>query len=181
MIIYICSECGKEIPQNSDFCYQCGSLKEKAHKIEYKADRQLSGEGTICPECGLSNDKEFKFCKHCGFEVGSTSARSASTVRPPQHAQGYGYGTRSPGMPVLQKNGRLAMFMSIIFGLMGVYGIGHLIMKRWSRGLMFVAISAVNWYIYISAGTFPSFIMLISLLMFFKQSMEITNIAYGRY
>lgn len=178
MTIYICSECGKEIPPDSDFCYHCGSLKSKAYTIEYKNDGSAS-EQFACPECGIIGDENTKFCRHCGVEIDRAVPKNVNRPRPAAGpSYGGGYGTMP--MPVLQKNGGFAMFMSIIFGFVGIYGIGHLIMKKWSRGLMFLAMSAVNWYIYISVGTFPFFVMLISLMLFFKQSMEITNIAYGR-
>lgn len=178
MTIYICSECGKEIPQESDFCYHCGSLRSKAYTIEYKSE-QPSNEHA-CPECGIENEPDIKFCRHCGVEMNTVRAQNLMRPRPTGPYNGGGYGHATPQVPVLQKRGGAAMFMSIILGFAGIYGIGHMIMKRWSRGLMFLAMSAVNWYIYISVGYPPTFVMLISLMLFFKQSMEITNIAYGR-
>ncbi len=176
MKIYICSECGREIPGNSDFCYHCGSLREKAHVIDYGSAQTPYGDlSSLCPECGLANEGDFKFCRHCGVEIKTVETREVNRTPPGvRYRNGYG------ATPVLQKNGGMAMLMAIVFGFVGIYGLGHLVMKKWSRGLMFLAMSAVNWYIYISSGTFPFFILLISLLLFFKQSTEITNIAYGR-
>jgi ribosomal protein L40E len=176
--IYICSECGKEIPQESDFCYHCGSLRSKAYTLEYKAGQPP--EERACPECGIENEPDIKFCRHCGVEMDAVKAQNVVRPRPAGPFAGNGYGYANQQVPVLQKGGGAAMLLSIIFGFLGIYGIGHLIMKRWSRGLMFLAMSSVNWYIYLSVGFPPTFVMLISLMLFFKQSMEITNIAYGR-
>lgn len=175
MIRYICSECGNEIPYDSDFCYTCGNLKSKAFKIDDGGN--IQGEEVPCPNCGKPILEEAKFCKHCGIEtdmpVRTTQGTSHST--PPNMPYNMSYRT-----PVLQKNGTIAIVLSFIFAFIGIYGIGHFILKKWSRGFMFLAMSAVNWYIYASVGAMVPTIMIISLFIFFKQSMEITNLAYGR-
>ncbi len=187
MIIYICSECGHEIPQDSDFCYQCGSLKSKALRFDMGDSVQSEEVKHPCSNCGKSNAQDAKFCKHCGIEIDSsespepTASHYQSGASPYSRPGGpYGSPYGYPQMPVLRKNGGLAMALGLIFGFFGIYGIGHLVLKRWSRGLMYMAMSAVNWYIYLSVGAFPQLILLVSLLIFFKQSMEITNLAYGR-
>mgnify|MGYP000889794442 CR=1 FL=1 len=187
MKTYICSECRREIPPDSDFCYHCGSLKSKAFVIDYGSPQSPDGQQP-CPECGKPNDQGAKFCRHCGIEMDTVTARpenyssrnnySQESCSQGSCYQGYPYGY--PSTPVLVKNGGIAMMASILFGFFGIYGVGHLILKRWSRGFMFLTMSAVNWYIYLSVGSFPALILMISLLIFFKQSMEITNIAYGR-
>ncbi len=165
MTRYICSECGSEIPYVSDFCYQCGSLKSDAFKID-GGNKDL-GE-VPCPNCGKPIDEGVKFCRHCGIETESV---------PVQKVMGRSYGL----IPMtLKKNGALAMGLAFLFGFLGIYGLGHLALKKWSRGVMFLAMSAVNWYIYIVTGDFITMVMLISLFIFFRQSMEVTALAYGR-
>lgn len=165
MTRYICSECGSEIPHVSDFCYQCGSLKSDAFKIE--GGNTDLGE-VPCPNCGKPIDEGVKFCRHCGIETESV---------PVQKVMGRSYGL----IPMtLKKNGALAMGLAFLFGFLGIYGLGHLALKKWSRGVMFLAMSAVNWYIYIVTGNFITIVMLISLFIFFRQSMEVTALAYGR-
>jgi len=162
---YICSECGSEIPYVSDFCYQCGSLKSDAFKID--GGNMDLGE-VPCPNCGKPIDEGVKFCRHCGIETESV---------PIQKVMGRSYGF----IPItLKKNGALAMGLAFLFGFLGIYGLGHLALKKWSRGVMFLAMSAVNWYIYIVTGDFITMVMLISLFIFFRQSMEVTALAYGR-
>ncbi|HKM09971.1 MAG TPA: zinc-ribbon domain-containing protein [Candidatus Methanomethylophilaceae archaeon] len=187
MIIYICSECGHEIPQDSDFCYKCGSLRSKALKFDTGEKVQREEVQYPCPSCGKPNDQGAKFCKHCGIEVDSIespeptasqyqSGASSTSYQVGRYGSPYGH---SPA-PVLRKNGGLAMALGFLFGFAGIYGMGHFVLRRWSRGLMYLAISAVNWYIYISVSGYPQLIIIASLLIFFKQSMEITNLAYGR-
>ncbi|MDN5357762.1 MAG: hypothetical protein PWR17_931 [Candidatus Methanomethylophilaceae archaeon] len=166
MTRYICSECGSEIPHVSDFCYQCGSLKSNAFKID--DDGKMDAREVPCPNCGKPIDEGVKFCRHCGIETDSV---------PVQKAMGGPYAFTPM---VLKKNGALAMGLAFLFGLLGIYGLGHLALKKWSRGAMFLAMSTVNWYIYIATGSFITVVMLISLFIFFRQSMEVTALAYGR-
>lgn len=171
MIRHICSECGNEIPHDSDFCYQCGNLKSKAFKIDDVGN--IQGGEVPCPNCGKPILEGAKFCKHCGIE----------TNMPPQNTTRVSHGmpyNMSHSIPVLQKNGALAMVLAFALGFIGIYGLGHLVLRKWSRGFMFMAMSAVNWYIYFSVGGLVTTIMIISLFIFFRQSMEITNLAYGR-
>ncbi|MGE0015330.1 MAG: zinc-ribbon domain-containing protein [Candidatus Methanomethylophilaceae archaeon] len=166
MTRYICSECGSEIPCVSDFCYQCGSLRSKAFRIDEGGEME---DGEVpCPNCGKPIEKDAKFCRHCGIETGSFPA---SGIPAAPHVF-------SP--MVLRKNGALAMGLAFLFGFLGIYGLGHLVLKKWSRGIMFLSMSAVNWYIYIATGNLVTVVMLISLFIFFRQSMEVTVLAYGR-
>ena len=171
MIRYICSECGNEIPYNSDFCYQCGNLRSKAFKIDDGGN--IQGGEVPCPNCGKPILEEAKFCKHCGIETNVPTQTTAEATPDMPYNVSY-------RIPVLQKNGKLAIALAFIFGFMGIYGVGHLTLKNWSRGFMFMAMSAVNWYIYVVVGGPVTIIMIISLLIFFKQSSEITNLAYRR-
>lgn len=167
MIRYICSECGNEIPDSSEFCYRCGSLKSKAFKID-DGNNMESGE-VPCPNCGKPIEEGAKYCRHCGIETDTVPVRNNITVNQPIF------------MPmVLKKNGNLAMGLAFLFGFLGIYGLGHMVLRKWSRGIMFLAMSAVNWHIYIVTGEFVTIVMLISLLIFFKQSTEVTALAYGR-
>ena len=171
MIRHICSECGNEIPSNSDFCYKCGNLKSKAFKIDNVGN--IQGDEVPCPNCGKPILEGAKFCKHCGIETDTPKQTAAGISQSMPYNMSY-------RVPVLQKNGTIAIVLSFVFAFLGIYGIGHLILKKWSRGFMFLAMSAVNWYIYVSVGGPVTIIMIISLFIFFKQSMEITNLAYGR-
>lgn len=172
MIRYICSECGNEISSESEFCYKCGNLKSKAFKIDDSGN--IQGMEIPCSNCGKPILEQAKFCKHCGIEIDVlTQTTTAGTTQNMPYNMTY-------RVPVLQKNGTMAIVLSFIFAFIGIYGIGHLILKKWSRGFMFLAMSTVNWYIYVSIGGPVTIIMIISLFIFFKQSMEITNLAYGR-
>ncbi len=167
MTRYICSECGSEIPYVSDFCYQCGSLKNKAFKIDEGGE--MEGGEVPCPNCGKPIEEGAKFCRHCGIETDSVPA-----------APGIQFGPNMFTPMVLRKNGALAMGLAFILGFLGIYGLGHLALKKWSRGIMYLSMSAVNWYIYMATGNLVTVVMLISLFIFFRQCTEVTVLAYGR-
>ena len=54
----ICSQCGKELPENAKFCLECGG----------KATEPLAGNETICSKCGKKVPKA-KFCLECGASL----------------------------------------------------------------------------------------------------------------
>lgn len=52
-----CPICGKELPANAKFCFECGA------KIEVLSDNEM-----ICPSCGKKTPKG-KFCVECGHPL----------------------------------------------------------------------------------------------------------------
>ena len=61
-----CRNCGKEIPDDSAFCPECG----KPVKEEQKA--------ATCPQCGAPLKPGAAFCSNCGKRVADASAAAAS-------------------------------------------------------------------------------------------------------
>jgi class 3 adenylate cyclase/tetratricopeptide (TPR) repeat protein len=47
-----CNKCQSEIPEDADFCVECGS------KLDIN-----------CPNCGISNALNYKFCRKCGYKI----------------------------------------------------------------------------------------------------------------
>ena len=54
----VCSQCGKELPENAKFCLECGG----------KAIEPLTENETICSKCGKKVPKA-KFCLECGASL----------------------------------------------------------------------------------------------------------------
>jgi tetratricopeptide (TPR) repeat protein len=73
-----CNQCGKEIPDNSQFCNYCGT------KV-----------GNICPKCGTELPEESKFCHKCGTPLGANIPDSPpqkhNHKKPPKVKKGTGY------------------------------------------------------------------------------------------
>lgn len=134
-MIYICSQCGTRIPDNSDFCYYCGCSKSKAIKVDDKGF--------------IVNDKT-----HMTF-VNLTT-------------------------PKIKKNCQIALLISLVAGMFNIFGLGHLVLKSWSRGMMFIFMSVMLWYAF-PPGYLPSdnaYIFSIQLLVYFFQSIDILRLNF---
>jgi len=153
----ICSECGNPIPDDLDFCPQCGALKKKAVNID--KDGNVVGNPEVCMFCGSELRKGAQFCQSCGKPV-SVSMPGMGMYRPKLTSRDY-----------------LAMGLAFLPGAFGLFGLGHLILKRWPRAAMYLAMSAV--ILYIEYGTFglsstDSFLVeMLSFMIYLVQCMEI--------
>lgn len=149
-MMYICSECGSQIPEDSDFCYHCGALRTKALQMDDSGHMEMGK----CYSCGEPVKGEEYFCSKCG----------APLVKATQ--------------PHLVKYGMLAIFMAAIPGFFNIFGLGHLVLKQWSRGIMFMVMGALLWWIepgYMMSGDL--FIMMLRIGVFFYQMMDIYRYA----
>ena len=61
-MMYICSQCGNQIPDDADFCYYCGCLKSKALRMD---DNGRIDTGR-CHVCGEPVKGGESFCTKCG-------------------------------------------------------------------------------------------------------------------
>lgn len=118
----VCIECGREIPEDMDFCPFCGNYKTKALHFDSEGNF-IPG---VCPSCGAELEEGARFCIKCG--------------KPTQVVY-----RRAPVRAT--KRGSLALVLGVVFGFLNIYGVGHLIMRKWSRGFMFLAITAILMYL----------------------------------
>ncbi len=152
-----CSECGNEIPESMDFCPHCGCLKSKSIPID-----ESGVTVAICPDCGHEISPSDSFCGNCGADLSHCHA--------PQPIR----------YPVMRKHAVLAIVLATIPGFFNIYGLGHFVLGKWSRGCMFLVMSAVMWYIngwQLASSNY--FILLLNLLLFFFQISDIMRLAYS--
>jgi len=66
-------ECGAELYEGVEFCYQCGKQVEKIEKIEKKTKRKEEKPmpNSVCPQCGAQLSSEAKFCSEYGLDAKS--------------------------------------------------------------------------------------------------------------
>ena len=155
---YICHDCGHEIPEDMDFCPRCGCMRSRSTPVDDATGYPVS----VCPECGAARSPGDEFCGACGVKL-----PPAAVVRP--YVQ-----------PRMRRNGVLAMMLAILPGFFNVFGLGHLVMRQWSRGLMFLAMSLVIWYL--CGWTFYSedlLVTILSVMVFFYQAMDIFRVVYS--
>ena len=152
----VCSECGREIPEGMDFCPFCGRYSDTALRFDdqgrYIDDR--------CHSCGAELEPDARFCIVCGAPVTQAILNF-------------------PGRPQMRKNGQLALIVGLIFGFFNIFGIGHLIMRNWSRAFMFLGITAI--LMYIDPSLFYSSNLMITLLrvgVYMYQCMDLLALVY---
>ena len=150
---YICSQCGKEIPADSDFCYACGAMKDKALTLD-----EGGGESTAmtCHKCGEPLTGNENVCPKCGTPL----------VRDIPEA--------------VRKKALLALFLALVPGFFNIFGLGHILLKQYMRGGMFLVISGVLWLIYPGYTLAPSFaIMFIRIIAFMYQLFDLYRVIYS--
>ncbi len=152
-MIYICSQCGSQIPDDSDFCYTCGCMKSKALKMD---DNGLVSEG-VCHSCGAEVSPGDAFCGSCG----------AALVQLPPRVK-------------VKKYGQVALLLAVLPGMFFIFGLGHFVLKSWSRGLMFLAMSAILWYIS-PPGYLPSeniYIFVVQIGVYMYQAVDVMRSSF---
>jgi hypothetical protein len=155
-----CLECGEAVEPGADFCYRCGS--KRIFQVGYN-NRLVLKKGE-CPYCGHMNVEEAKFCASCGKRIGEFEYTPVR--RRPLTGKDY-----------------LIMAITFLPGAFFIFGLGHLALKKYSRGLMFLCISAVMIYLRYftigSGGSIYIFLEVIGLLVYIKQAMEVLSELMG--
>ena len=65
-----CSNCGKELQENTKFCPHCGTkVEEKVEKKEETLEDILSGNVKTATGNMNTNANNMKFCSHCGKQI----------------------------------------------------------------------------------------------------------------
>ncbi len=156
-MMYVCGECGAEIPEGMDFCSRCGCMRDKAFRV----DEGGALSSAVCPGCGAPCGPADLFCGRCGARL-----ELAVQVRTAQ--------------PRMRRNGTVAILLALIPGFFNIFGLGHFVLKEWSRGSMFVAITAVIWYLNGWQLSNSSFLVMVVVLgMYMYQAMDILRLAYS--
>ena len=89
-----CQFCGKEIPDDSAFCPECGNVQNREQEPDQSGEMQL-----FCENCGARIQPGDTFCTVCGRRTKNTGFRTGYG----QQGPGYGeqpyepYGQEYPG------------------------------------------------------------------------------------
>lgn len=156
-----CMECGCEIEPDADFCFQCGSKRI----FEVGADNRVNIDKGTCPYCGSENPPDSEFCANCGHRLGDYEFVPIRNT------------------PLTGKD-YLIMAAAFIPGALNVFGLGHLMLHKYSRGIMYLIISAVLLYImYFTPDITTTTRMLLEVVgfvIYLKQSFEVMYGIYDR-
>lgn len=151
----ICGECRNAIPEGMDFCPRCGCTIDHAMALD-----DGNAVGRICPSCGNMCSRADTFCGGCGTRL------------PPVAGPGY-------TMQVMNRRGGLALVLGLIPGFFNIFGLGHLVLKQYSRGVMFLVMTAVLWYLNGWQLFSQSFLVsVLSITLFFYQALDLMRHIY---
>jgi len=154
----ICSECGSEIPEGADFCYRCGARLDHALKVTEDGSGIISN---TCFNCGGGISPNDQFCQHCGKPVSSSYIPLNRTK--------------------VSRKGLIAIVVAFLAGLVDVFGLGQLILKRWAKGAAFLVITAVLFYLapsFLATETGTFILLAMRLLTFFLQISDVIKAVY---
>lgn len=123
-IIY-CTKCGNEITNNNHFCSNCGTKVEEVEKDRFcgRCGNHLQPQAETCPNCG-------KFVSQTRREQNTNQQR---LVR-----------------PVEWKSESVTLLLSILLGLFGIQGVGHMYVGKIGKGIVILIGSIVLFIIAIA-------------------------------
>ena len=96
----------------------------------------------ICTECGHVSEEDMDFCPRCGSKKGTNLDEGQI---PPQ----FKVVQRPTGTVIVKLNVmklRAALFLALLPGIVDVFGLGHLVMGKYLRGILFLSCSAFYYY-----------------------------------
>ena len=141
-----------------------------------------------CLECGGVVEPGADFCYTCGSRrVIDVDPETNRIILPKGHCPYCGHDNepdaRFCGSCDLTAKDWIIMLATLLPGAFNVFGIGHIILKKYSRAAVYLVISAIILYLRFSlVGTSMSTLILIEiigLVVYFKQAFEIFAVLYG--
>lgn len=159
----ICPECGKAVPDESDFCYYCGCAKLiPAPTVNSGYAPPNAQNGNVCSSCGAQISQNDMFCQNCGTQI----TRQQLVIYKPK----------------MQKYGWIGILLAIIPGFLtsmgfGLMGLGHLWFRKWTRAVVYILPSVfLIWYHYTYGGDL--LMTLLWFMMFFMQTLECVALSF---
>jgi hypothetical protein len=136
---YICPECGNEIPEDQVFCYSCGRKRDNTIRLDEKGNFVQSEEDR-CASCDGEMQPDDPFCRSCSQPISRTQL---AAFKPKMTKNGW------IGLSLALIPGALGFVPIEIFGIwmFGIYGLGHFYFKKWKRGVMFLMITGMLFYL----------------------------------
>lgn len=154
----ICTECGHEIPDDSEFCHYCG--RDAKDSIKFDNNGHMEQQANVCRNCWAELEQGSIQCKRCGFPV----IEDVPVVRRRK----------------ITKKSWIGIALALIPGFINIFGLGHLFFKKWARGAMYIIISIPFFYltwIAPQAGMNTTLMTLFAVFLYFVQSMEVLALA----
>ena len=155
---HVCIGCGNEIPEGQEFCYVCGAL--------VKDSLMTNDDGNIinvpyCKNCNSPVPRGLEACPKCGEPADITSIDMGFTRPKKFGAMAY-----------------IALFLAIVPGFFNVFGLGQIVMKRWSKAFFYICATIMLYYLAPSLMTTSSSYMLlivVEMFIFLLSIMDVYN------
>ena len=97
---------------------------------------------TICLKCSKENPDESKFCAGCGSPVNGTS--NENTSPPPNNSNPPpNYGHNPNQRPAQWKSEGTTLILTIVLGIFGLGGIGHIYLGNITRGIVILIVGII--------------------------------------
>lgn len=93
---------------------------------------ETSSNESFCGNCGASKDKENKFCPKCGF--GTNSQQNIPRQNNPNRISQRPYEWKSEGTTLI---------LTIVLGIFGFGGIGHIYLGNITRGIVILIVGII--------------------------------------
>lgn len=154
---YVCPECKCQYEGDLDFCPRCGCMRDKAAALNDQGQIE-----NVCPGCGERFNLGDRYCGKCGHELPAVASDPMAMAPHPR------------------KYGTVAIVAALLGGFFNVFGLGHIILKKYSRAAMFLVISLVLWYL--NGWTWAStsiLTLVLDFVIYFYQCMDILRVAYS--
>jgi Double zinc ribbon len=76
----VCSSCGSEVDDSSNFCTSCGQPMAKVQPAP------TAGSGPVCPSCGKAVEGSSAFCTGCGKKLPAPASAAPTSITEPAAA-----------------------------------------------------------------------------------------------
>ncbi len=149
----ICSGCGEEIPEGSDFCYVCGAWAKDAYSVDDEGTTLHTG---YCSNCGGELRPGSNFCQYCGAPASDSDIQLETGPR---------YTARDV----------VALVLAILPGFFNVFGLGQLALAKWSKAVVYLCATVLFFYVRPSimlASQTGAIILILVQLAFFVMSVS---------
>ena len=146
---FICPECKSEIPSNSDFCYICG------RKVK-PSDPSINMNSNVCISCGNELSGTELFCGKCGFPI---TKNQMVNFR-----------------PKITTRGKIGILLAAVPGVVGIFGLGHITLKKFSRGAIYILMSVFFLYSVVISNAVGSMRYMMIAFMIFLYVLQVVEV-----
>ncbi|MBC8502087.1 MAG: zinc ribbon domain-containing protein [Nitrosopumilus sp.] len=98
----------------------------------------------MCLNCSKENSDESKFCAGCGGVLNSSqNTQSPNQGNNPNFANNPNYGNNPNQRPLQWKSEGTTLILTVILGIFGLGGIGHIYLGNITRGIVILIVGII--------------------------------------